>query len=245
MSRSDAATLRALHTAPEILVLTDVWDVASAQTVAAVPACKALSTSGAAMRAVRGYTDTDDLPFDAVLRMLVHITSTVDKPLSADLEAGYGNVSLTVRQAIQAGVVGASLEDQMRPLGKAVAAVRMAVTAAQAEGVPMVLNARTDTFWGSGARPSAELLPEAVKRGRAYLDAGADCVYVPGARRVEDIQALVNAFGPGRLALLGMPGMPTPSELQMLGVARVSYGRQGLQVALGALVGWVQRITSA
>jgi 2-methylisocitrate lyase-like PEP mutase family enzyme len=108
------------------------------------------------------------------------IAAAVDLPVTADLEAGYGDAGTTVRRAIGAGVVGGNIEDQMRPLASAVAAVSAAVRAGEAAGVPFVLNARTDAFLLAADRDPEAVLADAVERGRAFLDAGASCVFVPG-----------------------------------------------------------------
>jgi 2-methylisocitrate lyase-like PEP mutase family enzyme len=236
MSATDkAAELLRLHTDPELLVLVNVWDVASARVVAAQPGCKALATASAAIAASFGYLDGEHIPLDRVLDMTARIVEATDLPVTADLEAGYRDVAATVTRSIAAGVVGANLEDQMRPLLEALAAVVAAMHAAEREGVSFVLNARTDTYLLGGTREPAEILAETIARGRAYLDAGASCVFVPGGLDAPTITELGVAFGPGKLSVLGLPGTPPPGELAALGVARVSYGPYPHQLALDAL----------
>ena len=112
-----------------------------------------------------------------------------------------------MRKAIGVGVVGANIEDQMRPLDEAAANVRAIMDAAISEGVPdFVLNARTDAFVLGRDRDQAEVLADAVERGKAYLDAGAPVVFVPGLLDEEQISTLVDAFGPQRLTVIGFPG---------------------------------------
>src|SRR3712207_13199 len=120
------------------------------------------------------------MPVELMIDMCGRIASAVDLPVSADLEAGYGDAGETVRRAIGAGLVGANLEDEMRPLPEAVAAVWAAVAAGETEGIPFVLNARTDAYLKAGERDPKEVLADAVERGRAFLDEGAACVFVPG-----------------------------------------------------------------
>ena len=155
--------------------------------------------------------------------------------MSADLEAGYGDPGDTVRRAIGVGVVGANLEDQMKPLDQAVAAVAAVVAAGEAEGVPFVLNARTDAFLRGADRDPADVLADAVERGKAFLDAGAACVFAPGKLDLDTIGALVEAFGERRLSTIGVPGTPSPADQQAAGVARISYGPWTQRVALTAL----------
>lgn len=176
--------------------------------------------------------------------MTARIVATTDLPVSADLEAGYGDVATTIARAITAGVVGANLEDQMRPLPEAAAAVRAAVRAAESEGVPLVLNARTDAFLASDNREPAQVLADAIARGRAFLDAGASCVFVPGRLDAPTISELADAFGPGKLSVLGMPGSFPLVELAAIGVARVSYGPYPQRLALDALAGHAAALMS-
>jgi 2-methylisocitrate lyase-like PEP mutase family enzyme len=219
-----ADDLRQLHSAEEILVLVNVWDVASARAVAEAPGCRAVATASHSVADSHGYEDGEHIPVDLMLAMIGRICAAVELPVTADLEAGYGNVTETVRAAVAAGAVGANLEDGMRPLDQAVGAVQEAVHAAQQEGVPIVINARTDTHLIDTGLSAGARLTEAIRRGRAFLDAGADCVFVPGCTAGQEIRELVDAFGRGRLSLLGVPGLPEPAILQDLGVARVSYG---------------------
>ncbi len=222
--RQKALELRRLHTDPALLVLVNVWDVASATTVAAAPGCRALATASEAIAAVFGYPDGERIPVDLMLDMVARIAGAVDLPVTADLEAGYGDVGRSIARAIAAGAAGANLEDRMQPLSQSAALVGVAVRTAEQEGVPLVLNARTDAYLSGGGRSPREALAEARQRGRAFLDAGASCVFVPGVRSEEDIRNLVDAFGLGKLSLLCGIGTPSPSVLASIGVARISYG---------------------
>ncbi len=115
--------------------------------------------------------------------------------MTADLEAGYGDVGSTIRRAIGVGAVGANIEDAMKPFADSVAAVRDAVAAGEAEGVPFVLNARTDAYLLAGDRDREAVFTDAVERGRAFLDEGAACVFVPGVADLPTIERLVGALG--------------------------------------------------
>ena len=118
-----ARTLLDLHTAPEILVLANVWDVVSARVVAATEGVRALATASHGIAATFGYEDGENIPLDLHLDMVGRIAAAVDLPVSMDMEAGYGDPGETARRAIGLGVVGGNLEDQMKPLDEAVAAV--------------------------------------------------------------------------------------------------------------------------
>ncbi len=175
-----AQTLAQLHAAPEILRVVNVWDVVSAKTVAALPQTKAIVTAGHSIAATFGYADGENIPLELMLDMVGRIAASTDLPVSADLDAGFGDPGETARRAIGVGVVGANMEDRLAPLADSVAAVEAVIAAGAAEGVPFVLNARTDAFVRAGDRPLAESIEDAITRGRAYLAAGADLVFVPG-----------------------------------------------------------------
>jgi 2-methylisocitrate lyase-like PEP mutase family enzyme len=228
-------TLVDLHTAPELLSVVNVWDVVSATTIAALPETRALATASHSIAATFGYEDGERIPLDLHLSMIERIVAAVDVPVSADLEAGYGDAGETVRRAIEVGVVGANLEDQAKPLAEALRCVEKAVAAAEEEAVPFALNARTDVFLRAGDRDRGEVLADAIERGRAYLDAGATCFFVPGLLQDAELEALVAALGRRRVSVIGVPGSQSPARFEELGLARVSYGPWTQRVALTAL----------
>jgi 2-methylisocitrate lyase-like PEP mutase family enzyme len=237
MTNSAKATeLLRLHRDPALLTVVNVWDVISARVVAGVPGTQALATASHSIAASLGYEDGENIPVDEMIAAVGRIAAATELPVTADLEAGYGDAGETVRKAIGVGVVGANIEDQMKPLDEAVAVVSAVMEAARAEGVPdFVLNARTDAFLKAGDRDPAEVLADAVERGRAFLDAGAPVVFVPGKLDEAQVTTLVEAFGPQRLTLIGVPGSLPLARVAELGVARVSYGPWSQRVALTAL----------
>ena len=232
-----ARTLLDLHTAPEILTLTNVWDGISATVVAGTPGVRALATASHSIAATFGYEDGENIPLDLHLGMVERIVSAVDVPVTMDFEAGYGDAGETARRAMAVGVVGGNLEDQLKPLDDAVAAVEAVLRAGRDAGIDFVLNARTDAFVRAGKDADrSAVLADAVTRGQAYLAAGAPVVFVPGAVAREEIAALVDAFGPRKLTVISVPGVSLPArELEQLGVARVSTGPFTQRVALTAL----------
>jgi 2-methylisocitrate lyase-like PEP mutase family enzyme len=232
-----ARTLLDLHTASEILVLANVWDVVSARVVADTEGVGALATASHSIAASFGYEDGENIPLELHLDVVERIVRAVDLPVTMDLEAGYGDAGQTARRAIAAGVVGANLEDAMKPLDEAVAAVEAVVEAGRDAGIEFVLNARTDAFLHAGRDADRRaLVQEAVRRGRAFLEAGAAVVFVPGAVGRKEIAALVDGLGPRRLSVISVPGVsPSVRELEQLGVARVSTGPFTQRVALTAL----------
>ncbi|MEJ7794936.1 MAG: isocitrate lyase/phosphoenolpyruvate mutase family protein [Nocardioides sp.] len=225
-----------LHRDPELLTVVNVWDVITARVVADTPGTLALATASHGIAATLGYADGENIPVDEMLDMCGRIAKAVDLPVSADLEGGYGDAPGTIRKAIGLGIVGANIEDQMKPLAEATRQVEQMMAVAAEEGVPdFVLNARTDAFVKAGDRDPAEVLADAVERSKAYVDAGAPIVFVPGKLDEQQVTTLVDAIGPQRLTVIGVPGSLPLAKLQELGVARVSYGPNSQRVALTAL----------
>ncbi len=233
---SRASRLLRLHRDPALLRLVNVWDCISARVVASVDGVEALATASHSIAASLGYEDGEVIPRDEMLEAVRRIVGVTDLPVTADLEGGYGDAPDTVRRAIGLGVVGANIEDQMKPLSEAARQVEAVMAAADAEGVPdFVLNARTDAFHLRRDQPAEQNLREAIERGKAYLDAGAPVVFVPAILDEEQVGRLVEAYGPQRLSTIAIPGTPSLSRQEELGVARVSFGPLSQNVALTAL----------
>jgi len=218
-----AATLRRLHLEPQILVLPNAWDVASAKKLAAIPGCRALATTSAAVARSLGWEDGEQAPVEEMLRANERIAAAVELPVTGDLEHGYGDPVGTARHAWGAGLVGLNFEDSTDeghvPLDEQVEMIR-AIRVAVPE---LVINARVDVFVRNTGG-----IEEAVERGNAYLDAGADCVY-PIACPITTVADLAGRID-GPINVLAIPGMPEPYELQNLGVARMTWG-SGLATA--------------
>jgi len=229
-----AAELLRLHTDPELLTVVNVWDVITATVVADLPGTRALATASHSIAASYGYADGENIPVDTMIEAVGRIAAAVSVPVSADLEGGYGDAGETTRKAIGVGIVGANLEDQMKPLDQAVAAVRAVVSAGEAEGVPFVLNARTDAFVKAGDRAKADVVADAIERGRAFLEAGASCVFVPGLLDEPTVVQLVEGIGERRVSVINVPGSLPQARLAELGVARVSFGPWTQRLALTA-----------
>ena len=230
--RVDAARrLAALHVPGRPLILPNSWDAASA--AATIRAgFSAVATSSGAVAAVLGYEDHEKTPVDEVFAAIARICRAVPVPVTADLEAGYGlPAAELVDRLLEAGAVGCNLEDtdhgsagRTAPNVQAdyLAAVRQASSAA---GVPLVLNARIDSWVGAGADAAsdAERFDDAVYRAHAYRRAGADCVYPILLRDPAVIGRFVEAAGLP-VNILAMPGGPSLGDAARLGVARISFG---------------------
>ncbi len=235
MTTADKAlALKALHEAPEILRVVNVWDAVSAKVVADLPGTTAIATAGHSIAASRGYKD-GGMPLDTALDGARIVAEAVDLPVTADLDDGYEEPGETIRRAIGFGIVGANVEDRLRPFDESVARVSAITAAAEKEGVAFQLNARTDAIVRGGDRPLAESIEDAITRGKAFLDEGAALVFVPGVLDRETTEKLVAGLGTNKLSVIGFPGALTAAEYEALGVARISYGPLTQRVALRAL----------
>jgi 2-methylisocitrate lyase-like PEP mutase family enzyme len=227
---SFAATLRSLHQGPDALVLPNAWDVASARALAALPGCLALATTSGGVARSLGFEDGELTPPGEMLRAVERIAAAVGVPVTADLEAGYGDPVGTAERAWSAGVVGINLEDSrggaLLPVDEQVEIVR-AVRAAVPE---LVLNARVDVF----IRPGGSGVDEAVERANAYLAAGADCAY-PILSPAEAVAELARRID-GPINVMLRPGGPSAAELERLGVRRITWGSGLAEAALDAAV---------
>jgi 2-methylisocitrate lyase-like PEP mutase family enzyme len=244
MTLSDkAARLRALHRDEGLLVLPNVWDAASARVIADA-GFPALATASHAVADSLGYEDGEGAPPEEMFAAAARITRSVDVPVTVDAEAGYGLTPVELAECLrEAGAVGCNLEDSLH--GEAARGVHViADLKTQAERVAqlreadpdLVINARTDVFL-AGALPGAsdeQILEEAVARGRAYLEAGADCVFPILAADERSIGTLVERI-PGPVSVIYRPGMPSLARLAELGVARVTFGPGLHRVTLAVL----------
>jgi 2-methylisocitrate lyase-like PEP mutase family enzyme len=230
-----ASELLRLHQSPEILQVVNVWDAITAKVITDVPGTTALATASHSIAASLGYADGENIPVNEMIQTVGRIAAATHLPVSADLESGYGNPGETTRRAIGVGIVGANIEDQMRPLAEAVEQMSAVAKAGAAEGIDFVLNARTDAFLKGKDREPAQVLADAVERGKAFLDVGATTVFVPGLLNEATVAALVAGIGWNKVSVINVPGSLPPARLQELGVARISYGPWTQRVALTAL----------
>jgi 2-methylisocitrate lyase-like PEP mutase family enzyme len=259
-----ASRLLDLHHGDQPLVLINAWDAASA---AMVEHCglPAIATSSAAMANALGFPDGQYLPWAQMLEAVARVCRAVKVPVTADIESGFAaNVTAletSITQIIHAGAVGVNLEDLMPsqsenvrhgnplfPLPEQIARIQAARRAAEAAGVHLVINARTDAYWQSGVDP-AEAMRGTLERGKAYLQAGADCIFIPGLRNPDHIKTVIDYLranppsvdplpadsGEPAINILAGPGVPSIPELAKLGVKRVSYGSGPHRAAMGLL----------
>jgi 2-methylisocitrate lyase-like PEP mutase family enzyme len=238
---SKEMTFCSMHRSGNTLVLPIPWHVASAR-VFEEAGFGAIATTSAGVAFSLGYPDGQKISREEMLARAGRIARAVKVPVTADVEAGYGfgpeDAARTASEVIAAGAVGMNLEDATGDLAHPLVdlplqleRIRAVKAAALKRGVLLVLNARTDVFLAQVGEAAARY-DESARRLLAYRDAGADCVFLPGVtdrqtigRIVRDVQCPVN--------ILVGPGSPTITELQNLGVARVSVGSSAMRATLG------------
>lgn len=235
------ADFHALHR--DLFVIAPTWDALSAVILHGA-GFKAIATSSVGLGFANGVTSDEVIPFEEMLQVVRAITSKVDIAVSIDMETGYADtdegLAENVRKLIDAGVVGLNLEDNSgKPGAPLVPAdahadrIRVILKTAEAEGVPLFVNARTDGYWIMDGVPAAEKTQEAIRRGNAYLAAGAHGVFVSGpkipASEIGPLAAGIN----GPLNLLMQPEWPAMAELRRLGLKRLSLGSWHLRAVFG------------
>lgn len=225
-----AERFRAMHEAPPLLLLPNAWDAISARMIE-TEGFRAVATTSAGVSWTLGYPDGEKAPWPEVVAATARMARVVKVPVTADIEAGYGEtpdkVAACVADIIEAGAVGINLEDgtarpelPVRRIDDMVARIRAARSAAVKAGVPIVINARTDLYL-KNVGADATRFPEAVQRAEAYVAAGADCFYPMVVADADTIAAFVREVR-APINILGRPGVPAAAELQRMGVARVS-----------------------
>jgi 2-methylisocitrate lyase-like PEP mutase family enzyme len=230
--REKAALLLSLHRPAHPLILINAWDAATARILERAGS-PAVATTSAGVAFAYGYPDGEKIPRDQMLEAIARVCAAVKVPVTADVEAGYGatpeDLHRTTTGVLEAGAVGMNLEDGTgrpdQPLADVpvqLEKIRAVKKAAYHLGVPIVLNARTDVYLDS-VGPEGDRLAETIRRGEAYRDAGADCVFVPGVTDSAVIAAIVERLACPVNVLAGV-GSPPIGELASLGVARVSLG---------------------
>jgi 2-methylisocitrate lyase-like PEP mutase family enzyme len=236
-----AKQFRQWHQTPPVLVLPNIWDAVSARLVEQCGA-RAIATSSAALANTLGYADGEHLPLDLLLHMVERITRLADVPVSVDFVRGYGQsakeVGESVRKVIDAGAVGINIEDglpdarqPLRDISEQCERIKAARSAADESGIPLVINARTDAFIRQVDHPEEQ----AVKRANAYRAAGADCLFMMGVTDTAKIQTLVKHID-APINVIAGAASPSVSELEALGVARVSVGSHLHQAALTQVI---------
>jgi 2-methylisocitrate lyase-like PEP mutase family enzyme len=251
--RKKAEAFRAMHAGQGAVLLPNVWDVASARIIEEA-GFEAIATTSAGIAFAQGFPDGQKIPAEQMITSIAHIVAAVRVPVTADVEAGYGqrpeDAARTARNVVDAGAVGMNFEDAtgdadhpLTALTLQLERIRAIRETAEELRVPIVLNARTDVYLLQIGDPSRRY-DEAVRRLSAFRDAGADCVFVPGVRDAETIGRFV-ADLKCPVNILGMPGSPPVPELVRLGVKRISLGSGPMRSSLGFLRGLAEEVKTS
>ena len=235
-----ARRFQELHRGPRILVIINAWDAASAR-VFEVAGAKAVGTGSAGIAFSHGYPDNDRIPREVILEATREIVNAVDVPVTADILTGLGAtheaVAATVKEVIAMGAVGVNVEDgtdegpRLFDVGEQVEKIRAIAAAVKESGIPIVINARTDSYWLKLGDDAARLRTS-IERANRYREAGASCLFVPAVSDREAIRTLATEIA-GPLNVLTVPGCPPIPELEQLGVRRVSEGSGPMRASMG------------
>jgi 2-methylisocitrate lyase-like PEP mutase family enzyme len=230
----------ALHHDPKLLVLPNIWDPLGARLLQSL-GFPAVATASAAIAFSLGYNDGQRIRFAEMLRVIRAIASSVDVPVTADVESGYAvdpsAVADNVRQVIGAGAVGINLEDTEREGGPLFAIelqcdrIRAVRAMADREGVPLVINARTDVFLGERPGSRSDKIAETILRARAYLDAGANCIYPITVGDIETLRLIYEETA-APLNVYATKSTAPMTELEAAGISRLSLGPGLLKASL-------------
>ena len=223
MQQVAASHFRSLHAQPNVLLLPNAWDAASAH-VQARAGAMAIGTSSAALCWALGYRDGGALPVDALLSAVHRIARNLKVPLTVDIEDGYSEEADTVAELVveitKAGAVGINIEDgsgSSEGLARKTEAIRSRVDA-----TALFINARTDVYLRSLAHGS-EAVSMVSSRAALYAASGADGLFVPGLSSIDETARIASSTGLP-LNLMALPGLPALARLKSAGMRRLSTG---------------------
>lgn len=249
--KEKAQAFRALNDRSQLL-LPNAWDAASAR-IFEEAGFPAVGTTSDGISYALGTRDGELLDRDTAVAQCRIIACAVSVPVSADMEAGYGADAAAVAQtagaALDAGVVGINLEDNTHGDGLFTTdaqANRIAEARNEADrrDIPLTINARTDVFLLGLGDNESERLTLTISRGRAYLQAGADLVFVPLVVDLAIIHQLAEAFD-GKLSVMAIPGIPSAAEMFRAGARRVSIGQAAMLASLGLVSAIAKELKSS
>lgn len=239
-----AKQLYELHHSSKLLILPNIWDVLGALLLEDI-GYSAIATASASVAYAKGYNDGENIPFADALHNLKRIATSVNVPVTADIESGYAENKIqlekNIRAIIETGIVGINIEDTNKktktllPEEAQCKKIKHIKKIAEEMNVSLFINARTDTFiHTANFNSSQQQLEETIKRGNAYKAAGADCFYPILFTKEDDIKAIVEAVKMP-VNILMSPGIPELNKLQAIGVTRVSLGPGFLRYAIKAM----------
>ncbi|MEO6837775.1 MAG: isocitrate lyase/phosphoenolpyruvate mutase family protein [Ginsengibacter sp.] len=235
--------LNELHHNGKLLILPNVWEVSGAVMLENV-GYPAVATSSSAVAWSNGYNDGEKIPFKDLLKILKRIVSSVNIPVTADVESAYSKDNATlaenIKRLIETGIAGINFEDsyhdeqKLIPMEEQCEKISLINKVSLEMGSSLFINARTDSYIKSNQVSKEEKLSETIKRGKAYKQAGADCFYPITLKDKKDIQTIIKEVGlPVNILLLA--GIPDFNELKEAGVARLSLGGNFIKFAISAM----------
>jgi 2-methylisocitrate lyase-like PEP mutase family enzyme len=242
--KEKAERFRELHHNGKMLVLPNIWDPLGAMLLENLE-YPAIATASASISYSNGLNDGENLSFSELLIQLKKITNCVSVPVTADIENGYADsdnqLAENIKLLLDAGIVGINIEDTDHKLNELVSIeehchkIQLIKKTADKIGIPLFINARTDVYVHSKKFASEQIVyEEALKRGKAYHQAGADCFYPITLTKEEEIKKLVDQLDLP-INILTNPGIPDLKTLSKIGVARVSLGPSFLKIAIRAM----------
>jgi 2-methylisocitrate lyase-like PEP mutase family enzyme len=239
-----AKQLYNLHRSKNLLVLPNIWDCLGAMLLESL-GYPAIATASASVAFTNGYDDGENIPFDEVMIILKRISSSVNVPVTADIESGYAESEIqlkkNIQQLLETGVVGINIEDSDKetnsvlPVETQCKRIKFIKQVSEEMGISLFINARTDIYiYGKDFATQESKLEETIKRGAAYKSAGADCFFPLAVRKEAEIKTIIEQLQmPVNILLL--PGVPQLDVLQEMGVARVSLGPSFLKIAIQSM----------
>lgn len=238
-ANAKSARLRELVRAPEILVMPGAYDVLSALLFEQM-GFKAIQGTSGGIAAALGYPDGESISREQFIELSGNFAAAVSVPFNADGERGYGDekgVRDTVRALVERGVAGMNLEDGAEKgkgglveLSQQLRKIKAVMEAKRELGSEFFLNARVDAFHVMPDDPK-RALDEAIERGNAYAEGGGDCIFYLFLHSAEIIGRIAKEVK-APISILAGPQSPSVSQLQDLGVARVSYGSGFMKAAI-------------
>ena len=232
LQKKKAENFLSLHKAEKMLLLPNIWDPIGAR-ILETKGFPAVATASAAISSSLGYKDGEKIKFTTHLETIKRIASSVEIPVTADIESGYSinlsGLKENINLLIDSGAVGINLEDntwiegKLRSIDEQCDRIEAVRETANSRGVHLVINARTDCFLSKDNKPKEELIAEAIKRANEYILAGADCIYPVGVLDLETVKTLRKEIK-SPINILGSAKSVPLKTLQEIGVNRVSFG---------------------
>ena len=248
--QTKASLFYELHHNGSMLVLPNIWDPLGAMLLESI-GYPAIATASAAIAYTNGYDDGEHIPFDEVLKRLNKITGSVNVPVTADFESGYSNTNSGLRENIKSliktGIVGINIEDSDKQNGMLIPVdlqcerINLIREVANESGIRLFINARTDVYINGKGYDDNAKLSETIKRGKAYMEAGADCLFPIAVKQINHIKELTSNLAVP-INILAIPGVPDLKTLKESGVSRVSLGPGFLKIAIKAMKNIAERL---